>query len=33
MKNLNSPQKLANEENGLQFLDLKTKCLNGSGLF
>ena len=28
MKNLISPHKLANEENGLKFLDLKTKYLN-----
>ena len=28
MKNLNSPHKFANEENGLKFLDLKTKYLN-----
>ena len=28
MKNLISPHKFANEENGLKFLDLKTKYLN-----
>ena len=29
LENLSSSRKFANEENGLEFLDLKTKCLNG----
>lgn len=29
LENLSSPRKFENEENGLEFLDLKTKYLNG----